>query len=115
MPARNENPFVEDLAGAGIDILKILRALKDSAISIHASMARAAMEDMDIVSRDEFESTRDMALEALRENEKLSRRIAALETRLGISVATKAAKSTPRKQKPKRAPAARHKARSKKA
>ncbi|HAU28780.1 MAG TPA: hypothetical protein DCW68_01535 [Rhodospirillaceae bacterium] len=114
MPARTENPFVEDLSRAGVDILKVLRALKDSAIQVHAHMARMAMEEMDLVTRDEFESTRDMALEALRENEKLARRIAALEARLGLTATTKPAKSAPRKQKPKRASSIRHKSRSKK-
>ena len=40
------------------------------------------MAGMDIVSREEFESVREMAARARDENEKLTARIAALEARL---------------------------------
>lgn len=115
MPARNDNPFVEDLSQAGVDILKLLRALKDSAIGLHASLARKALDDMDLVTRDEFDAVRDMALDTLRANEKLERRVATLEARLGISPAAKPVKAAPRKQKPKRTKPVRPTSRSKKA
>jgi len=95
MPARSENPFLEDLAG--LDALKVLRALKDAALSMHRNMVEDLLADMDTVSRDEFEAMRDIALQARGENEKLARRVAALEAKLGIPVA-----SVPQKRKTKR-------------
>ena len=50
-------------------------------------MARAKLErlmaGMDLVSREEFEAVREMAVLARAENEKLAARLAALEARLG--------------------------------
>jgi len=113
MPSHKDNPFVEDLSKAGGDALKIIRALKDVALDMHRHMLQSALDDMDAVSRDEFEAARDMALEALRGHEKLARRVAALEARLGIVAPAKPAK--PVQRKTKRTAPARRKARSKKA
>ena len=50
-------------------------------------LARAKLErlmaGMDLVSREEFEAVREMAVLARAENEKLAARLAALEARLG--------------------------------
>ena len=41
-----------------------------------------ALAGMDLVSREEFEAVREMAIRAREENERLSARIAALEAKL---------------------------------
>jgi BMFP domain-containing protein YqiC len=46
--------------------------------------AERFLGDMDLVKREEFEAVRDMAARAREENEALRRRIAALESRIGI-------------------------------
>jgi BMFP domain-containing protein YqiC len=60
--------------------------LADSARREVEALARAQMERMlsamNVVSREEFEAVREMAVKARDENEKLQARIAALEARL---------------------------------
>jgi len=47
------------------------------------SQLERLMAGMDVVTREEFEAARDMALLARAQNDKLEARIAALEARLG--------------------------------
>ena len=46
---------------------------------------REMLRDLDMVKREEFEAVKDMARMAREENEALKARIAALETKLGMS------------------------------
>ena len=61
--------------------------LADSARREVETMARAQMErmlaSMNVVSREEFEAVKEMAVKARDENDKLAARIAALEAKLG--------------------------------
>ena len=61
--------------------------LADSARREVETLARAQLEKllatMNVVSREEFEAVREMALKARDENDKLAARIAALEEKLG--------------------------------
>ena len=61
--------------------------LADSARREVETLARAQLErlmsTMNVVSREEFEAVREMAVKARVENDKLEARIAALEARLG--------------------------------
>jgi BMFP domain-containing protein YqiC len=43
------------------------------------------LNDLDVVQRDEFEAVKAMAAKALEENERLSKRIEALEAAAGVS------------------------------
>ena len=43
------------------------------------------LRDLDVVTREEFEAVREMALIAREENDKLAARLAAIEERLGES------------------------------
>jgi BMFP domain-containing protein YqiC len=45
------------------------------------------IRDMDVVSREEFEAVREMAILAREQNERLEARITALEAKLGIKAA----------------------------
>ncbi len=64
--------------------------LADSARREVETMARGQLErllaTMNVVSREEFEAVREMALRARDENEKLEARIRALEAKLGPQV-----------------------------
>jgi BMFP domain-containing protein YqiC len=61
--------------------------LADSARREVETLARAQLErmlaSMNVVSREEFEAVKEMAVKARDENEKLAARIAALEAKLG--------------------------------
>jgi BMFP domain-containing protein YqiC len=61
--------------------------LADSARREVETLAKGQLErlmlSMNVVSRDEFEAVREMAIKARNENDKLAARIAALEEQLG--------------------------------
>jgi BMFP domain-containing protein YqiC len=61
--------------------------LADSARREVETLARAQLErllaTMNVVSREEFEAVREMAVRAREQNDKLEARVAALEARLG--------------------------------
>lgn len=61
--------------------------LADTARREVETLARAQLErmlaSMNVVSREEFEAVREMALKAREENDKLAARVAALEEKLG--------------------------------
>ena len=63
--------------------------LADSARREVETLARSQLErllaTMNVVSREEFEAVREMALKAREENDKLAQRIAALEEKLAQS------------------------------
>lgn len=64
--------------------------------SFMKTQAEKVLNDMDIVSREEFEAVRDMAVKAREENDALLKRIDALEATLKKAPA-KATKKTPKK------------------
>jgi BMFP domain-containing protein YqiC len=75
--------FFDDVSRVFTDVA----GLADSARREVETLARAQLErllsSMNLVSREEFEATREMAARAREENDKLSARISALEARLG--------------------------------
>jgi BMFP domain-containing protein YqiC len=75
--------FFDDVSRVFSDVA----GLADSARRELETLARAQLErllsSMNLVSREEFEATREMAARAREENDKLSARISALEARLG--------------------------------
>ncbi|MBV9569102.1 MAG: accessory factor UbiK family protein [Hyphomicrobiales bacterium] len=77
------NRFFDDLA----KLMQNAAGMADGARREVEDFFKARMErllaGMDLVSREEFEAVRDMAAKAREENERLSTRIAALETKLG--------------------------------
>ncbi len=77
------------------------------------ALVRQQMErllaEMDVTPREEFEAARDMAAKARSEQEKLEKRVAALEAKLGLKkpaakkpAAKKPVKKKPAKKKPAR-------------
>jgi BMFP domain-containing protein YqiC len=82
MPS-TQNRFLDDLAR----IFQDAAGMADGARREFEDFFRARMErvlsGMDLVTRDEFEAVREMAVRAREENERLSVRLAALEAKLG--------------------------------
>ena len=75
--------FFDDVSRLFTDVT----GLADSARREVETLARAQLErllaTMNVVSREEFEAVREMAVRAREQNDKLEARIAALEARLG--------------------------------
>ena len=75
--------FFDDLA----KLMQNAAGMADGARREVEDFLKARMErllaGMDLVTREEFEAAREMAVKAREENERLSARIAALEAKLG--------------------------------
>lgn len=67
--------FMTDAAGTAQNVRKELE-------TAFRSQAERVINTMDVVKREEFEAVRDMAIRAREENDRLSRRIEALEAKL---------------------------------
>jgi BMFP domain-containing protein YqiC len=78
-----QNRFLDDLA----KLMQNAAGMADGARREVEDFFKARMErvlaGMDLVTREEFEAAREMAVRAREENERLSARIAALEAKLG--------------------------------
>jgi BMFP domain-containing protein YqiC len=75
--------FFDDVSRVFTDVA----GLADSARREVETLVRAQLErltaNMNLVSREEFEAVREMAVRAREENDRLNQRVAALEARLG--------------------------------
>lgn len=74
--------LLDELARAMTGAVGIAQGVRREADSLMRSQIDRILRDADIVSRDEFEAVRQMAIAARDENERLAARIAALEARL---------------------------------
>ncbi|CAH1665066.1 MAG: accessory factor UbiK family protein [Cryobacterium sp.] len=74
--------FFDDVARLFTDAAGVADGARREAEAIMRAQIERLLRNMDVVSREEFEAVRQMALIAREENEKLEARIAALETRL---------------------------------
>jgi BMFP domain-containing protein YqiC len=78
-----QNRFFDDLA----KLMQNAAGMADGARREVEDFLKARMErllaGMDLVTREEFEAAREMAVKAREENERLSARLAALEAKLG--------------------------------
>jgi BMFP domain-containing protein YqiC len=81
-----QNRFLDDLAR----LFQNAAGMADGARREVEDFFKARMErvlgGMDLVTREEFEAAREMAVRAREENERLSARIAALEAKLGEKI-----------------------------
>ena len=74
--------FFDDVARLFTDAAGVADGARREAEAIMRAQMERLLRNMDVVTREEFEAVRQMALIAREENEKLEARIAALETRL---------------------------------
>jgi BMFP domain-containing protein YqiC len=78
-----QNRFFDDLA----KLMQNAAGMADGARREVEDFLKARMErmlaGMDLVTREEFEAAREMAVKAREENERLAARLAALEAKLG--------------------------------
>lgn len=79
---QTRNRIMDDLSQLMTNAAGVAQGMKDEAESVFKSRAERMLRDMDLVTREEFDAVRDMAVKAREENEKLEARIAALEAKL---------------------------------
>jgi BMFP domain-containing protein YqiC len=74
--------FFDDLSRLMTDAAGLAEGARREAQTFARTQLERMMAGMDLVSREEFESVREMAARARDENEKLAARVAALEAKL---------------------------------
>jgi BMFP domain-containing protein YqiC len=99
---QNSNPFLDNLARLVTDAAGVATSARREVDGLVKAQIERLLRDVDIVSRDEFEAIREMAILAREENEKLSTRILALEASLGKAGSDEAKpEKAPRSKAPK--------------
>ncbi len=83
MPQSRGTMF-DDFSQLMADAAEMAHGVRREAETIFKAQIERLLVSMDLVTREEFEATRDMAVAARDENERLAKRIAALEAKLGL-------------------------------
>ena len=76
--------FFDELAKLMTDAAGAAQGFRQDAETFFRSQAERVLNDLEVVQREEFEAVKATAAKALEENERLARRIAALEAASGI-------------------------------
>jgi len=76
---QTDNKFFDDLAKLGQSAVGTLHGVKGEMEAMIRARLENLLQDMDLVTREEFDVVRDMAREARAKNEELEQKIAALE------------------------------------
>ncbi|MGL5363395.1 MAG: accessory factor UbiK family protein [Bosea sp. (in: a-proteobacteria)] len=90
------NRILDDIARLVTDAAGAAQGVRREVETVVKTQFERLMRDMDIVSREEFEAVREMAVLAREENDRLSERLAALEA---LSSPAKAASAKPKTAK----------------
>jgi len=107
---QTDNRLFDDLARVATNAFGSLQSARDEATNRIRQQFERVIESMDLVSREELEVVKAMAQKSRLENDKLSKRVAELEAKLGIArkparkpsaPQTRAAKSKERATGPK--------------
>lgn len=99
---QTENRLVDDLAKVAASAVGVAASLKGEVEARLRQQFERLLDGMELVSRDEFEAVKAMAAEARTENERLAKRLAALEDAAGAGGAKpKTKRDAPRKTKAK--------------
>lgn len=83
------NRFLDDIARLATDAAGAAQGVRREVETVVKTQIERLLRDMDVVTREEFEAVREMALLAREENDKLSARLAALEAAQSASGAAK--------------------------
>lgn len=89
MPETRGRMF-EDLSRLMTDAADMAHGVRREAESLMKAQVERLLAGMDIVSREEFEAAKTMAIKARDENERLEKRLLALEAHLGVTPAAPA-------------------------
>ncbi|CAH1673303.1 Accessory factor UbiK family protein [Hyphomicrobiales bacterium] len=79
------NRILDDIARLATDAAGAAQGVRREVETVVKTQIERLLRDLDVVTREEFEAVREMALIAREENDKLSARLAALEEKLGKS------------------------------
>ncbi|MCL2716714.1 MAG: accessory factor UbiK family protein [Alphaproteobacteria bacterium] len=82
---QTNNRFFDEIGRLMNDAAGAAQGVKREFDTVIRSQAEKFLRDMDVVRREEFDAARDMVTTLRSENEALKARVAALETRLGVT------------------------------
>ena len=82
--AETRGRMFEDFSRIMSDAAEMAHGVRKEAESLMKAQVERLLASMDVVSREEFEAAKAMAIKARDENERLEQRIAALEAQQGI-------------------------------
>ena len=83
--ASPNNPLFDNLSRLMTDAAGVATGMKREAETVMRAQFERLIRDMDVVSREEFEAVRAMAVAAREENDRPSARLAAIESKLNAS------------------------------
>jgi BMFP domain-containing protein YqiC len=75
------NRILDDIARLATDAAGAAQGVRREIETVIKTQLERMLRDLDVVTREEFEAVREMALLARAENDKLAARLAALEAR----------------------------------
>ena len=77
------NRILDDIARLATDAAGAAQGVRREVETVVKTQIERLLRDLDVVTREEFEAVREMALIAREENDKLAARLKALEERAG--------------------------------
>ena len=80
---QTSNRMFDEMARLMGDAASVAQGVRREAETVFRSQMERFVNDLDLVKREEFDVVREMASKAAAENEKLKKRVAELEARLG--------------------------------
>jgi BMFP domain-containing protein YqiC len=81
--SQTRNRILDEFARLATDAVGVAQGVRREAETVLRSQAEKLLAGMDVVTREEFEAVRDMAIAAREENDRLAARLAQIEARLG--------------------------------
>ncbi|MBI1392253.1 MAG: accessory factor UbiK family protein [Alphaproteobacteria bacterium] len=81
---QTQNPFLDHIAKAMTDAAGAADGVRREAETVMRSQLQRLLADMELVTREEFEIVRDLAVAARQEVDELKTRIADLEARQNV-------------------------------
>lgn len=83
--SHSNNKILDEFAKLMTDAAGVAQGVRNEAETVIRAQLERFMGDMDLVTRDEFEAVKAMAVAARDENEKLAARLAVLEEKSGVA------------------------------
>ncbi len=91
-----KNRLLDDLARVASDAMGVASGMREEVESLMRQRLARVLDDMELVSREEFEAVKEMAAKARAEQEVLIARLAKLEAKLAAGTARAPAKRAKR-------------------
>ena len=97
---QTSNRILDDLARVANGAVSTLVGVKNEIDALVRQRIERLLNDADMVPRQEFDAVKAMAAKARTEQERLEKRIAGLEAKLGVKPAARTAKPAAKARKP---------------